>query len=428
MQLKAALAALLPASAVATIKIPISQLPREEFTAKLLTPGSHKPPTLMSAKSSSSVRGASSTSRRLGGENIVIRDLANAQYYGAVSIGTPAQSFQVVFDTGSADFWVPSASCTKHESNCKNKKAYDPDASTSYAAVESGAKSAFHIEYGSGPVSGEFATDTVMLADDYVVEDQTFAIVAHTIGLGETYKVASFDGILGLAFPIISQNPDAPTVMKNLMEQDSSVTQHMFGFFLGDNANGELTIGGYDESRISGEITWVDLLTPTYWVAPVDSVKFGSKVLSDVKASGIMDTGTSLIYAPAPIAHAMAESLGGMYYPEVQLYMIDCDANVPDLDFMVGGKAITVPGKDLVLQDDSGEFCFFTISSMKFGSHESTGELADEVVEQITQLAGTTGLPVPDGMDTWLLGDTLLRQIYTVWDFDNEKFGFADLA
>jgi cathepsin D len=190
----------------------------------------------------------------------VIRDLGNAQYYGAVSIGTPAQSFQVVFDTGSADFWVPSASCTKHESNCKNKKSYDPDASTSYAAVESGAKTAFHIEYGSGPVSGDFATDTVRLADDYVVEDQTFAIVAHTIGLGETCecilccstldltsfsnsnfvhadftdKVASFDGILGLAFPILSQNPDAPTVMKNLMDQDSSVTQHMFGFFLGD--------------------------------------------------------------------------------------------------------------------------------------------------------------------------------------------------
>jgi hypothetical protein len=186
MQLKAALAALLPASAVATIKIPISKLPREEFTAKLLTAGSHKPPTLMSAKSSSSVRGASATSRKLGGENIVIRDLGNAQYYGSVQIGTPAQSFQVVFDTGSADFWVPSAACTKHESNCHKKQAYDPSASTSYAAVEAGAKSEFHIEYGSGPVSGDFATDTVRLADDYDVEDQTFAIVSHTTGLGET--------------------------------------------------------------------------------------------------------------------------------------------------------------------------------------------------------------------------------------------------
>jgi hypothetical protein len=28
-------------------------------------------------------------------------------------------------------------------------------------------------------------------------------------------------------------------------------------------ANGELTMGGYDEDRIEGGITWVDLLMPT---------------------------------------------------------------------------------------------------------------------------------------------------------------------
>lgn len=80
---------------------------------------------------------------------------------------------------------------------------------------------------------------------------------------GITDKVAKFDGILGLAFPILSQNPDAKTVLQNLIDQDSSVNQHMFGFFLGDNADGELTVGGYDETKIKGEVTWVDLLMPT---------------------------------------------------------------------------------------------------------------------------------------------------------------------
>jgi hypothetical protein len=294
--------------------------------------------------------------------------------------------------------------------------------------VVAGAKSAFQIEYGSGPVSGEFATDTVRLADDYVVEDQTFAIVSHTTGLGETYKMAKFDGILGLAFPVLSQNPDAPTVLQNLIDQDSSISQHMFGFFLGDNANGELTIGGYDEDRISGDITWVDLAMPTYWVAPVDTIKFGNEAVSDGISAGIMDTGTSLIYAPPAVAQAMAASIGGMYFPQVQLYLIDCETDVPDLEFTIGGKAITIPGEELMIQDDSGDYCFFTISSMNFGAQESTGDLADEVVEQITELAGTSALPVPDGMDTWLLGDSLLRKIYTVWDFDEQKFGFADLA
>ena len=182
MQFKAALLALLPV-ADAAVKIPITQIPREEFTTKLLK--THKAPTLMSSPSTGT-RGASATQRKLGGENIVIRDLSNAQYYGEVKIGTPAESFQVVFDTGSADFWVPSASCTEHQSNCHKKQAYDPDASSTYEAVQSGAKSAFQITYGSGPVSGVFAVDTVSLADDYVVQEQTFAVVSHTTGLGDT--------------------------------------------------------------------------------------------------------------------------------------------------------------------------------------------------------------------------------------------------
>jgi cathepsin D len=243
-------------------------------------------------------------------------------------------------------------------------------------------------------------------------------------------KVADFDGILGLAFPILSQNPDAPTVLQNLIDQDPSMTQHMFGFFLGDNADGELTIGGYDETKISGEITWVDLSMATYWVAPVDSIKFGDTVVSDGTSSGIMDTGTSLIYGPPAIAMAMVDALGGEYFPQLQLYLIDCKTQVPDLTFVVGGKPIVIPGEELMIADDSGSYCFFTISSMNFGTMEQGGDLGDEVVEQITRLtgAGAGELPVPDGVDTWLLGDTLLRKVYTVYDFDNEKFGFADLA
>ena len=94
---KAAILAFLATQGVlaGVTKVPIFQAPKEQFLSNLLS--THTPPRLIKPSSNK----ASSTQRKLlrkeeqdtnysPGENIVVRDLRNAQYYGEVHIGSKA--------------------------------------------------------------------------------------------------------------------------------------------------------------------------------------------------------------------------------------------------------------------------------------------------------------------------------------------------
>lgn len=350
-------------------------------SAKTVLRGSSSP---MEAKFEEQVRAAEGAT-----ESIVIKDYSNAQYFGEVEIGTPPQKFTVIFDTGSSNLWVPKVKCH----NCGywfvhgGKSKYDHEKSSSFQMDGSD----FHIQYGSGDVKGKFAVDGITLAEDIRVENQKFAEVSDAGGLGVGYVMGKFDGILGLGFEGLSLG-GAKTVFGNAIDQ-GVVAQPVFAFNLGDNEDGELTLGGYDDSKFTGEITWVPLSEAKYWLIDVENVSAGS--YSSGTTNGIVDSGTSLITGPSREIKKIANSVGATANIMGQ-YTIDCSlvSNLPDLDFKIGGKVFSVPGEDLVIQ--ASGTCLFAMM----------------------------GMDIREGPQ-WILGDVFMRQYYSIFDYGQKRVGFA---
>jgi hypothetical protein len=340
--------------------------------------------------------------------NVVVDNYENAQYYGEISLGTPAQKFEVIFDSGSANLWVASESCSS--SNCETHPKYDHSASSTY--VQNG--TAFDIAYGSGACLGYLSQDTLEVGG-LTLTEQTFAEITDAGGMGAAYSMGKFDGILGLAFDEIAVCGDpndggyiadcVPTPFTRLYET-GVIDEAVFAFYLGglqpcfpdcmEGFDGELTLGGVDEAHYTGDINYVPVSKAAYWQITIDSLGVNGEDYStaDTKEA-IVDSGTSMIVGPPDAMDKLAESLGATKMKKTGEYFVPCSADLPDLELTIGGIDYSISPSDYVLAD--GPICILLMLGMDLG---------------------------PEGLG-WILGDVFMRKYYTVFDMTNERVGIA---
>nr|XP_058130993.1 renin isoform X2 [Dasypus novemcinctus] len=272
--------------------------------------------------------------KRLSSGNVtspmVLTNYLDTQYYGEIGIGTPPQTFKVIFDTGSANLWVPSSKCDPLYAACETHSRYDCSESSSY--MENGTE--FTIHYGTGRVRGFLSQDVVTVGG--ITVTQTFGEVTELPTM--PFMLAKFDGVLGMGFPAQAVGGVTP-VFDHILSQ-----------------------------RVLKE----DVFSVYYSRVSVSS----ATLLCEEGCMAAVDTGASFITGPTGSLRRLMETAGAKELSTSE-YVVDCNQvpTLPDISFHLGGRAYTLTGADYVLQDLDGNDDLCTLAFHGLDVPPPTGPL-----------------------------------------------------
>ena len=311
------------------------------------------------------------------GGSLPVKDYMNTQYFVTVQVGTPAQEFTVVPDTGSSNLWMYSHSC--YSIACLRHNRFNSSKSSTYQKDGQD----FNIEYGSGGVSGTTGKDTVTMGDA-TAELMTFGEIKKTSGA--MFLVSQLDGILGLAYPTISVDK-LPVFI-----EDSNLTDHSFSFYLHNNPDQSyMMIPGIDEDAKFEKIQTHAVKQQGYWALNLTGLKQGDKEIAVDNIMGVIDSGTSLIAGPKSIVDPLIDGL------TVDKKCAGIES-LPDITFKLDDHEYVLTYNDYVLKvgSDSAPQCILGIQS----------------------------IDAPEGFNYIIMGDVFMRPYPTHFDYDKNEVTF----
>ena len=309
----------------------------------------------------------------LGGpQHIAVKDFMNAQYFIEVNVGTPAQTFTVVPDTGSSNLWLYSKKCWSLP--CWTHKLYDATKSSTYK--KNGEN--FDIQYGSGAVKG-FVSEDVATIGDGITANMGFGEVTSASGI--SFIASQMSGILGLAYSSISVDK-----LDTFMDL-SNLTDKSFAFYLKDTSEESyMTIPGMDSEGYD-TIETHKVVEQKYWSLQLGNVAQGTKTIDASKYKAVIDSGTSLLVGPKEIVDQLIDGF---------TVKTDCSNvdTLPDISFTIDSTEYTLKGSDYVLNVQNE--CLLGIQSMAF----------------------------PEGFNYFILGDVFMRKYPSYFNLNDNTVSF----
>ncbi|KAH9922573.1 acid protease [Amylocystis lapponica] len=343
-----------------------SLLTLEEAAAKA-TQASPRPQHI-SLRSRKTSTGYLARKRSLSPVDVPLADFfkgTDLQWYGNISVGTPPQDVSVVFDTGSATLEFASTQC---RTTCANQTRFNTSASSTYVQGTQTSELTFGTGVGVDPVQGDNYQLGLLSGQDTVsVGGLTVKNVSlwTIVNQTEVFDIDPFSGI-----------------------------QALFGMYLTPEAvgNAELTVGGYDGSKFNSTLAYANITTE----------------LLQTTTPLIFDSGTSNIVLDTNTTEAIYALISPFIQPYAPLpgaYGAPCSA-LADLSATL----------DFAFTAASGAPFNLTVPS----SELNVGPFADNATHCQTLVNALDGYAI--------LGGSVLKHYYSVWDVGGQRMGFAALG
>ncbi|KAF9348046.1 Vacuolar protease A [Mortierella sp. AD094] len=316
--------------------------------------------------------------------NSVVSNAKNLGYTGTIKLGTPPQSFQVVFDTGSDMIVITSDKC--QGSTCDTMDHYSCQSCTKTPYSH-------NITYGDGTWgAGPIVDDTVAIGGLVIQNQQILDVTMSALNLSSYGShVSGLVGLMPLS-PLQNAIPPLQTVYQSKL-LDMNVFSVYLTSSLTQGQGGSFLFGGIDDTKYTGQLNQVPIATGISSSKGMWYVNADGAYTSDVPVPGyttspwLFDTGTSFIAVPSDFAQAFHASIPGATYSVAdQIYIVPCKGNAT-FGISFNGIKYRVPYTDFV----------------GFG-----GSITTECVSLVMPLGG---------YDMFILGDPFLRQVYAVYDF-----------
>ncbi|KAF4601657.1 hypothetical protein EYR40_004856 [Pleurotus pulmonarius] len=343
-------------------------------------------------------------SRQLAPTTIPLADFflgTDLQWFGNISVGTPPQPVSVVFDTGSVTLEFTSTLCG---TACSNQIKFDPTKSRTF--VDGGRTSSITFSTGVGvdPVVGANYRLTLRSGRDVVsVGGLSAGTVDLSLVTDQTPKFAidPFSGILGMGATAVN-------VFGGLVNQG---LPSLFSMFLTPNAVGEaeLTFGGIDNTKFQGPLTFASLPSTSgrLWELPSPQISINGRTTTTLRQrrTVIFDSGTSNIL----FSTATTEAIYALISPDIKPNPAE-----PGAYGIACNRINTLPAViDIGFTAQNGQPFNLTIPSTEL----NVGPFANDPTLCQTLINAF------DGLD--LVGGSVLKHYYSVWDIGNRRMGFA---